>query len=89
MRLKQRLGRKDWWARTTPLKIALVGEPNFCLRKSVPKASWEQAREDYAARLTQVMEGLNNHHDVDALCRSFPTRLRKIIANEGGWRLAY
>ena len=47
------------------------------LRKSMPKASWEESREDYAARLKQVVEGINNHHDVDALCRSFPTRLQK------------
>ena len=54
----------------------------------MPKASWEESREDYAARLKQVVEGINNHHDVDALCRSFPTRLQKIIASKGG-RLAY
>ena len=42
-----------------------------------------------AARLTQMVEGsINNHHDVDALCRSFPTRLRKFIANEGGGSLS-
>ena len=52
------------------------------MRKSVPKASWEESREDYAVRLKQVVEGINNHHDVDALCRSFSTRLQKIIANE-------
>ena len=54
-----------------------MGEPTFCLGKSVPKASWEESWEDYAARLKQVVEGINNHHDVDALCRSFPTRLQK------------
>ena len=75
-RLKQRLGQKGCWARTTLLKRALVGEPTFCLG-SVPKASWEESWEDYAARLKQVVEGINNHHDVDALCRSFPTRLQK------------
>ena len=77
MRLKQRLGRKGWGTRTTPLKRALVGEPTFCLRKSVPEASWEESREDYAARQKQAVEGINDHHDVDALCRSFPTRLQK------------
>ena len=49
----------------------------------MPKASWEESREGYAARLKQVVEGINNH-DVDALCRSFPTRLQKTIANEVG-----
>ena len=48
----------------------------------MPKASWEESEEDYAARLKHVAEGINNHHDVDALCRSFPTRLQQLIANE-------
>ena len=32
--------------------------------------------QDYAARLKQVVEGINNHHDVDARWRSFPTLRR-------------
>ena len=55
----------------------------------MPKASWEEKPGNYAARLAQVVEGINDHHDVDALCRSFPTRLQKNIANEGVGRLAY
>ena len=42
-----------------------MGEPTFGLRKS-----------DHAARLKQVVEGINNHRDVDALCRSFPALCR-------------
>ena len=49
----------------------------------MPKASWEESREDYVARLKQVVESINNHHDVDALCPSFPTRLQPLIANKG------
>ena len=52
----------------------------------MPKASWEESVEDYAARLKQVVEGINNHHYVDARWRSFPTLWRAgLLSILGFW----
>jgi len=49
---------------------------------------WEETRQEYSTRLKRCCEHINDEHDVDALCRAFPKRCKKLDDAQGG-RLSY
>ena len=55
---------------------------------TVPVKCWEETREEYGTRLKRCCEHINDEHDVDALCRAFPKRCKKLNDAKGG-RLNY
>ena len=55
---------------------------------TVPVQCWEETRQEYSTRLKRCCEHINDEHDVDALCRAFPKRCKKMEDAQGG-RLSY
>ena len=55
---------------------------------TVPVRCWEETRQEYSTRLKRCCEHINDEHDVDALCRAFPKRCKKLDDTQGG-RLSY
>ena len=58
------------------------------LAKTLPRRPWEETSEEYGARLKACAAYINEHHDVDNLCRGLPARLNELKALEGD-RLRY
>ena len=55
---------------------------------TVPAKCWEETRQEYSTRLKRCCEHINDEHDVDALCRAFPKRCKK-LDDAQGCRLSY
>ena len=53
------------------------------LRATTPKRPWLESREQYAARLRQVVGDINREHAVGDLCNAFPARLDELIRRQG------
>ena len=53
------------------------------LTKTLPRRPWEETSEEYGARLKACAAYINEHHDVDNLCRGLPARLNELKALEG------
>ena len=49
----------------------------------MPREPWTETVEEYTTRLKGIVQYINDHHDVDGLCREFPDRLRELVDNEG------
>ena len=58
------------------------------LTKTLPRRLWEEMSEEYGARLKASAAYINEHHDVDNLCRGLPARPNGLKALEGD-RLAH
>ena len=58
------------------------------LRETLPKNCWLETREEYGRRLKTCAESINNHYDVEALCRGFLKRMDALVAAQGQ-RLKY
>ena len=58
----------------------------FLLKRSLPKKPWEETREAFETRLKAQTQYVNDHYDVDSLCRQFPERMEELI-RRGGNRL--
>ena len=54
------------------------------LRLTVPQEPWRESVEDYEARLKAAAAHINEHHDIDGLCKEMPERMRLL----GLWRRA-
>ena len=39
--------------------------------------------EDFAARLRRICQEVNANHDVESLCKEFPTRLQSLVDAKG------
>ena len=53
------------------------------LARTLPRSPWEETSEEYGARLKACAAYINEHHDVDNLCRGLPARLHGLNALEG------
>ena len=53
------------------------------LTATTPKRPWLESREQYAARLRQVVADINRSYAVGALCQRFPDRLHELIRRQG------
>ena len=53
------------------------------LTATTPKRPWLESREQYAARLRQVVADINRHYAVGGLCNRFPDRLDELIRRQG------
>lgn len=54
------------------------------LSLSVPKRPWLESRDDYGARLKREAQAVNEKYNVDGLCRRFPSRMEKLVEEDGG-----
>ena len=50
------------------------------LAKTLRRSPWEETSEEYGARLNACAAYINEHHDVDNLCRGLPARLHELKA---------
>ena len=57
------------------------------LRVTVPQEPWRESVEDYEARLKTAAAYINEHHDVDGLCREMPQRMKDLVHETKGGRL--
>ena len=53
------------------------------LTKTLPRRPWEETPEEYGTRLKTCAAYINEHHNVDQLCRGFPARLHELNGLEG------
>lgn len=53
-------------------------------RRTVPPRAWEETYSAFSTRLKSIVHDFNIKYDVDNLCREFPGRIDKLVANEGG-----
>lgn len=54
------------------------------LTRTVPKRCWLETLPDYGRRLKEVVDHINEHYDVEGLCRNLPKRIDDLIAAGGG-----
>ena len=50
---------------------------------TLPNEPWKETREDFACRLRVISQYINDHYDVEGVCRSLNERLEKLVANQG------
>ena len=48
-----------------------------------PKEPWKETTQEFAARLRSICQYINDHYDVDGLCKEFPQRLQAIVNSQG------
>ena len=53
------------------------------LAKTMPKKPWDETLEQYTKRLKECAAYINNHHDVEQLCKDLPKRLQDLDDREG------
>ena len=51
---------------------------------TTPARDWEESVEAFGARLQDACRYINEHYDVENLCRELPTRVRALRDAEGG-----
>ena len=44
---------------------------------------WEETVPEFTARIKRICQSVNDHHDVEGLCRQFPSRLQQLVDAEG------
>ena len=49
---------------------------------------WKETTGNFINRLREVVQHINDNHDVEGLCRSLPKRLDELVDSEGD-RLSY
>lgn len=55
----------------------------FLERRTLPKDPWGETEVQFCARLKQIAATINQEHDVDGLCREFPSRINELVKREG------
>ena len=55
----------------------------YRLARTLPAEPWNEIVEQYGAGLRSIVADINDNLEVDALCRSFPKRIQKVIDAEG------
>ena len=53
------------------------------LRRTLPRRPWEETPEEYGSRLKACAAYINEHHNVDKLCRGLPARLHELNRLKG------
>ena len=53
------------------------------LLTTTPKGPWLESREQYVARLRQIIAAINRDHAAGGLCNKFPGRLDELIRCQG------
>ena len=48
-----------------------------------PPMPWQETVEDYGARLRAVVQDINDHLDVEGLCKALPKRIQQLRDAEG------
>jgi len=66
--------------RGSPSDVGKVSDmmSQWC-RKNTAKSPWLETPDEYAARLRLAASTINAGHDVDGLCREFPSRVVKML----------
>ena len=54
------------------------------LAKTTPPRAWEETVDAFCARLTKCCAYINEHYDVEGLCRGFLERVELLRELEGG-----
>ena len=53
------------------------------LTLTLPQKPCLETREEYQVRIKAQAEYINQHYDVEGLCKGFPERLQRLLANDG------
>ena len=54
------------------------------LEASLPARCWEETPAAFGTRLRKCCAEINAELKVEKLCKDFPSRIRKLVLNEGG-----
>ena len=54
---------------------------------TLPSAPWEETEEEFGARLKEAAVWVNQHHDVEGLCKEMPQRMHDLVYETKGHRL--
>ena len=57
------------------------------LRLTLPQEPWNETEESYEGRLKAAATWVNDHHDVDGLCKEMPNRMHNLVHETKGARL--
>ena len=57
------------------------------LRVTVPLEPWKETEDEYESRLKSAAAYINEHHDVDSLCKEMPQRMKDLVHVTKGARL--
>ena len=57
------------------------------LRLTLPQEPWNEAEESFEGRLKAAATWVNDHHDVDGLCKEMPNRMHNLVHETKGARL--
>ena len=53
----------------------------------MPAEPWEETEEELEVRLKAAASWVNQHHDVEALCKEMPQRMHDLVYEAKGQRL--
>ena len=53
----------------------------------MPAEPWEETEEELGVRLKAAATWVNQHHDVEALCKEMPQRMHDLVYKTKGQRL--
>ena len=71
----------DFWPHETAVSWIRAQMKKTPLEKGV---GLEQMQKDFQANMKEAVRHINENHDVDGLCRSFPSRVAELKAAKGG-----
>ena len=57
------------------------------LTVTLPAEPWEETEEELGVRLKAAATWVNQHHDVEALCKEMPQRMHDLVYKMKGQRL--
>ena len=57
------------------------------LRVTLPSEPWEETEEECGVRLKAAATWVNQHHDVEGLCKEMPQRMHDLVHKAKGQRL--
>ena len=57
------------------------------LEVSLPAEPWEETEEELGVRLKAAATWVNQHYDVEALCKEMPQRMHDLVHKTKGQRL--
>ena len=61
--------------------------PRLLFRVTVPPEPWTESVDDYEGRLKAAATWVNDHHNVDGLCKEMPQRMHDLVYVTRGARL--
>ena len=53
------------------------------LQVSLPARPWLETRAQFDVRLKEQAQYINDHYNVEGLCRAFPERIEAVFARDG------